>query len=157
MSVKSQFLKKLQARQLAASPFARKCQADIAEFRLRMTQLYEQIGEWLMGTGLQAEILTVSVRDLLVDSGTFEIPSIVLRYEDRVVKFMPIFLYSQGITGCVDVALCLGGKSTAQGRLFMRTGNQTNWTLSISGNPAASCAALSEETFFKIIGDLLPD
>ncbi|CEJ64550.1 MULTISPECIES: hypothetical protein [Citrobacter] len=43
MSVKSQFLKKLQARQSAPVSFASKTQADIAEFRLRITQLQEQM------------------------------------------------------------------------------------------------------------------
>lgn len=48
MTVKSQFLKKLRARQPAPVSFTSKTQADIAEFRLRMTQLQEQIGVWLV-------------------------------------------------------------------------------------------------------------
>ncbi len=47
MSVKSQFLKKLQARQPAPASSVSKTQADIAEFRLRMTQLQEQMDAWL--------------------------------------------------------------------------------------------------------------
>lgn len=101
MSVKSQFLKKLQARQSAPASFAGKTQADIAEFRLRMVQLQEQMDTWLVGTGLNVETFTVSVTDLLVEGGTFEIAALVLRIDDRTVKFMPTFLYGQGVTGCV--------------------------------------------------------
>lgn len=66
MSAKSQFLKILQSIQSAPVTSAGKSQADIAEFRLRMGQLQEQMGEWLMGTGLTPEMLTTSVTDLLV-------------------------------------------------------------------------------------------
>lgn len=103
MSVKSQFLKKLQARQPAPVPAISKSQADIAEFRQRMAQLQEQMDAWLTDTGLNVEPLTVSVPDLLVEGGAFEISGIVLRYDSRAVNFMPIFLYGQGVAGCVEV------------------------------------------------------
>ena len=83
MSVKSQFLKKLQARQSAPVSFASKTQADIAEFRLRITQLQEQMDTWLVDTGLSVETFTASVTDLLVEGGTFDISGIVLRVDDR--------------------------------------------------------------------------
>jgi beta-phosphoglucomutase-like phosphatase (HAD superfamily) len=51
MSAKSQFLKKLQSRQSAPVLSVSKTQADIAEFRLRMAQLQEQMDAWLVGTG----------------------------------------------------------------------------------------------------------
>ncbi|WP_423191377.1 hypothetical protein [Citrobacter koseri] len=41
------------------------------------------------------EKLIVSVTDLLVEGGAFDISGIVLCYDDRVVKFMPVFLYGQ--------------------------------------------------------------
>ena len=66
MSVKSQFLKKLQARQPSPVPAVSKSQADIAAFRMRMAQLQDQIDAWLTDTGLNAEPLTVYVPDLLV-------------------------------------------------------------------------------------------
>lgn len=71
MSVKAQFLKKLQARQSAPVSFASKTQADIAEFRLRITQLQEQMDTWLVDTGLSVETFTASVTDLLVEGGDF--------------------------------------------------------------------------------------
>lgn len=49
MSVKSRFLEKLQTRLYAPVSFASKTQADIAEFRLRITQLQEQMDAWLEG------------------------------------------------------------------------------------------------------------
>jgi hypothetical protein len=36
---------------------------------------------------------------------------------------MPIFLYGQGVAGCVEVTFCSGYKVISQGRLFMRVGN----------------------------------
>jgi hypothetical protein len=47
MSVKSQFLKKLQARQPSPVPAVSKSQADIAAFRMRMAQLQDQMDAWL--------------------------------------------------------------------------------------------------------------
>lgn len=46
MSVKSQFLEKLQTREPAPVSFTSKTQADIAAFRLRMVQLQEQMDAW---------------------------------------------------------------------------------------------------------------
>ena len=74
MSVKSQFLKKLQARQPVPVAFTSKTQADIAAFRQRMAQLQEQMDAWLTGTGLNVESFTASVTDLLVEGGAFDIP-----------------------------------------------------------------------------------
>jgi len=50
MSVKSRFLEKLQTRQSATASSVSKTQADIAEFRLRMGQLQEQMDTWLGGS-----------------------------------------------------------------------------------------------------------
>lgn len=95
MSVKSQFLEKLQTRQSAPASSVSKTQADIAEFRLRMAQLQEQMDEWLVGTGLNVETLNTPVTDLLVEGGRFDIATLVLRIDDRSVKFVPAFLYGQ--------------------------------------------------------------
>lgn len=67
MSVKSQFLEKLQARQSATVSSVSKTQADITEFRLRMAQLQEQMDAWLEGTGLNVETLNTPVTDLLIE------------------------------------------------------------------------------------------
>lgn len=96
MSVKSQFLEKLQTRQSAPASSVSKTQADIAEFRLRMAQLQEQMGAWLVGTGLNVDTANTSVMDLLVEGGRFDITALVLRIDDRSVKFVPPFLYGQG-------------------------------------------------------------
>ncbi|WP_341464685.1 hypothetical protein [Cedecea davisae] len=91
MSAKSQFLKILQSRQSAPVTSAGKSQADVAEFRLRMGQLQEQMGEWLMGTGLTPEMLTTSVTDLLVEGGAFDISGIWPASPD-----IPIYRFAQG-------------------------------------------------------------
>ena len=93
MSVKSQFLEKLQVRRSAPASSVSKTQADIAEFRLRITQLQEQMDAWLVDTGLNVETISTSVTDLLVEGGAFDIAGIVLRVDDRAVKFTPAFLY----------------------------------------------------------------
>ncbi len=156
MSVKSQFLKKLQARQSAPALPGGKSQADIAEFRLRMEQLQEQMGEWLVGTGLNVETLTASVTDLLVEGGAFDISGIVLRYENRTIKFMPVFLYGQGVTGCVEANFHNEGLVTPLGRLFMRSGTVNKWTFTPPGALSPSGQGFDESTFFGLILALLP-
>ncbi|MGE8039645.1 hypothetical protein [Enterobacter asburiae] len=156
MSVKSQFLKKLQARQPVPALPGSKSQVDIAEFRLRMDQLQTQMDEWLTGTGLNVETLTTSVPDLLVESGAFEISGIVLRYENRAVKFMPLFLYGQGVAGCVEVTFCSGEKIISQGRLFMRMGCVSDWTFTLPDTPYRSGQLFDEGIFFGLMLALLP-
>ncbi|HEF0010617.1 MULTISPECIES: hypothetical protein [Citrobacter] len=156
MSVKSQFLKKLQARQSAPVSFTSKTQADIAEFRLRITQLQEQMDAWLVDTGLNVESFTVSVTDLLVEGGAFEITGIVLCYDDRAVKFVPVFLYGQGVTGCVETTFHNGERVTSLGRLFMRSGTVSDWTFSPPGALSRPGQDFDESAFFGLILSLLP-
>lgn len=156
MSVKSQFLEKLQLRQSAPALSVSKSQADIAEFRLRMTQLQEQMDAWLVGTGLNVETLSTSGMDLLVDGGAFDIAAFVLRIDDRSVKFVPAFLYGQGVTGCVETAFYDGGLITPLGRLFMRSETVNNWTFSPPGALSRSGQSFDESTFFNLILALLP-
>ncbi|MGK3144615.1 hypothetical protein [Pantoea sp. C2G6] len=154
MSVKSQFLQKLQARQTSPARFTSKSQADIATFRLRMEQLHEQMDAWLAETGLSGERLSASVTDLLVESGAFDIPAILVRYENRAIKFMPIFLYGHGVTGCAEATLHADGAVTSLGRLFMRAGQISDWTfISLEGRPRQR---FDEERFFELIARLLP-
>jgi len=156
MSVKSQFLDKLQARQPAPASSVSKSQADIAEFCLRMTQLKEQMDAWLEGSGLSVEAYSTSVTDLLVENGTFEITALVLRIDDRSVKFAPAFLYGQGVTGCVEATFHNGGLVTPLGRLFMRSVTVKNWTFVPLGALSPSGQAFDESTFFGLILALLP-
>ncbi|WP_191939175.1 hypothetical protein IFU37_006065 [Pantoea agglomerans] len=156
MSVKSQFLEKLQAREPAPILSTSKTQAEIAAFRLRMVQLQEQMDAWLVGTGLNVETFTVAVTDLLVEDRTFEIAAINLRYDDRSVKFTPVFLYGQGVTGCVEVTLHAEGSVTSVGRLFMRAGTVNNWTFIPPGTLSPSGQGFDESTFFGLILALLP-
>lgn len=156
MSVKSQFLKKLQDRQPVPASPGSKSQADIAEFRLRVEQLQTQMDEWLTGTGLNVEPLTVSVLDLLVEGGAFEISGIVLHYDSRAVKFMPIFLYGQGVAGCVEVTFCSGDKVISQGRLFMRVGNVNGWFFTPPDTSSRSGQLFDEGIFYGLILALLP-
>lgn len=156
MSVKSQFLKKLRARPPSPVPAMSKSQADIAEFRLRMTQLQEQMDVWLVDTGLNVEMFTVPVTDLLVEGGFFDISAIVLRCEDRSITFTPVFLYGQGVTGCVETALHAGGVVTPQGRLFMRAGHVRDWTFSLPGGSSRPGEHFDEGTFFCLILAILP-
>ncbi|ELN2578847.1 hypothetical protein RY966_004635 [Enterobacter kobei] len=156
MSLKSQFLKQLQARQPAPVTSASRSQADIAEFHLRMTLLQEQMNAWLDGTGLNVERFSVSVRDLLAEVGAFDIDGIVLRVDDRAVKFTPVFLYGQSVTGCVDVILHAEGEITSVGRLFMRSGMVNNWTFIPPGVLSRPGQGFDESTFFGLILALLP-
>ncbi|UAN41041.1 hypothetical protein KGP24_00640 [Enterobacter sp. JBIWA008] len=156
MSVKSQFLEKLQAQQPAPVSSVSKTQADIAEFRLRMAQLQEQMDAWLVGTGLNVETLNTPVTDLLVEGGRFDIATLVLRIDDRSVKFVPAFLYGQGVTGCVEATFHNGGLVTSLGRLFMRSGTVNNWTFVPPDALSRSGPGFDESTFFGLILALLP-
>ncbi|HDR2678808.1 TPA: hypothetical protein QCJ48_001509 [Enterobacter mori] len=156
MSFKSQFLEKLQARQPAPVSSVSKTQADIAEFRLRMAQLQEQMDAWLVGTGLNVETLNTPVTDLLVEGGRFDIATLVLRIDDRSVKFVPAFLYGQGVTGCVEATFHDGRHTTSLGRLFMRSGMVNNWTFILPGVLSRPGQGFDERTFFGLILALLP-
>lgn len=156
MSVKSQFLEKLQTRQSAPASSFSKSQADIAEFRLRMTQLQEQMDAWLMDTGLNVETVSTSVMDLLVEGGSFDIAALVLCIDDQSVKFMPVFLYGQGVTGCVEVTLHAEGSVMSLGRLFMRAGHFSDWTFTPPGMLLRTVQPFDESTFFGLILALLP-
>lgn len=156
MSLKSQFIKKLQTRPSAPASSVSKSQTDIAEFRLRITQLQDQMDTWLAGTGLNVETRSVSVTDLLVKGGGFEIDGITLCYDDRSVKFMPVFLYGQGVAGCVEVTFHTGGHVTSLGRLFMRSGTASDWTFTLPGALSRSGKSFDESTFFGLILALLP-
>lgn len=156
MSVKSQFLEKLQIRQSAPASSVSKSQVDIAEFCQRMAQLQEQMDAWLVGTGLNVGTVSTSVTDLLVEGGTFEIDALVLRIDERSVKFMPVFLYGQGVTGCVEVTFHNGAHVTPLGRLFMRSGTVNNWIFVPPGALSPSGQGFDESTFFGLILTLLP-
>lgn len=156
MSVKSQFFKKLQARQPAPVSFTSKTQADIAEFRLRMEHIREQMSGWLAGTGLETGMFTVSVTDLLVEGGAFDISGIILRVDDRTVKFVPVFLYGQSVTGCVEATFHDGEHLTPLGRLFMRSGTVNDWTFAPPGALTRAENSFNENTFFGLILSLLP-
>lgn len=146
----------MQARQSVPVSSNSKTLADIAEFRLRITQLQEQMDAWLVDTGLSVGTFTATVTDLLVEGGAFDIPGIVLRVDDRAVKFVPVFLYGQGVTGCVEVTFHDGGHVTSLGRLFMRSGTVNKWTFNPPGALSPSGQGFDENTFFGQILALLP-
>lgn len=121
-----------------------------------MMQLQEQMDAWLEDTGLNVETFTVSVTDLLVEGRTFDIAALVLRIDDRSVKFTPVFLYGQGVTGCVEATFHDGGHVTSLGRLFMRSGTVNSWTFTPPGMLPRTGQSFDESTFFGLILALLP-
>lgn len=156
MSVKTQFLNKLQARQTAPALPVSRAQADIATFRQRMEQLQQQMNQWLADTGLGVETFVTSVPDLLVAGGGFDIIAIVLRYEQRAVAFTPVFLYGQGVAGCVEITLQTPERVTSLGRLFMRAGQVNAWTFTHPCDVSRPGTPFDEATFFAVISGLLP-
>ena len=156
MSVKTQFLNKLKNQQSPSRSFNNKSQTDIAEFRMRMQQLQDAMESWLMDTGIDPESSTVPLTDLLVESGTFTLPGIILRYQNRSIIFTPLYLYGQGVKGCVEVSLIMAGKTTALSRLFMQAGKTTGWTCTQPGSLSRPERAFDEEAFFGMIDGLLP-
>lgn len=155
MSAKERFLKKLQDKQPGRTVFENKGQADIAEFQQQMTQLQENIETWLTDTGIQTESISVSLVEFLIGGKAFNIPGIHLRYENRMVKFTPAFLYGQGVTGCVEVSLCAEGAPVPLCRLFMRSAERNHWTWRPAGWSTQPGETFSEEIFFNMIEGLL--
>lgn len=155
MSAKERFIKKLQNQQPRSGSFENKSHADIAEIRQRMSQLQGDMEDWLTGTGIQAESTTASLVELLAGGIAFTVPGITLRYENRRVKFTPVFLYGQGVTGCVEASLNADGRVTPLCRLFMRSSEGVNWTWRPSGLAVGSGGAFGEDVFFDVIGGLL--
>ncbi|QMM55222.1 hypothetical protein HVX06_22070 (plasmid) [Enterobacter sp. RHB15-C17] len=156
MSAKAQFLKKLQDQQSRRRDFDSKSEADIAGWRLRMGELQENMDAWLTDTGISIASHDVALSDLLVGRKTFNVPALSLHYDDREIKFTPVFLYGQGATGCVEVSLCVLGRVAPQFRLFMRCSESLDWTCSPVGVPGARRSAFSEDAFFEMITGLLP-
>lgn len=112
---------------------------------------------WLTDTGISAEAVSVLLVEFLIGGRAFNVPGIHLRYENRMMKFTPVFLYGQGVVGCVEVTLCAQGQITSMYRLFMRSSDDVSWTCSVSGNMAAPRVTFNEDAFFDMIGALLPD
>lgn len=157
MSAKARFLKKLQDQQPHPRSFDSKSEADIDEFGNRMERLQEAMEGWLAETGIQIESLPVTVLDLYAGGSSFSVPGLVLHYGNRQVKFTPVFLYGQGVTGGVEVSLCTEGHITTLYRLFMRSSDDTHWSYSVYGGMASPRGAFNEDAFFDMIGQLLPD
>ncbi len=155
MTAKARFFKKLQAQQPQSGSFPDKGQADIAAFRERLIQLQDEMERWLTDTGIQIETTSATLIELLIGGRQFSVPGILLRYHNRTVKFIPAFLYGQGVTGCVEVSLCVDNNLTALGRLFMRSGQDTDWRYSLTDAPGKR-SAFDEDAFFGIIEPLLP-
>lgn len=158
MSAKARFMKKLQEQQPCHNGFANKGEADIAEFCQRMDQLQAQMTEWLDQTNIRIESSPALLSECLIGGKTFNVPAISLFYEERKIKFTPVFLYAQGVTGGVDVTFCPEGRAIPLRRLFMRsTEDSKNWTCNPADRPAASRSPFNEDTFFETIDCLLPD
>lgn len=154
MSAKALFLKKLQEQQTSCRTFDSKSEADIAAFRLRMTALQDTMESWLTGTGIRAESCDILLSEMLLGGRSFRVPGIHLRFEDKTLRFTPLFLYGQGTTGCVEATLCHQRRVTPVCRLFMRSDAGDLWTYSRAATPN-SRFAFSEDAFFDILSCLL--
>jgi hypothetical protein len=156
MSAKERFLKKLQDSQPRSGSFDNKGQADIAEFRQRMSTLQENMEEWLTDTGIRVENTSVSLVECLIGGKSFSVPGIQLQYEDRKVKFTPVFLYGQGVIGCVEASLCTQGDLTVLCRLFMQSGENRQWTWRPANAFTGPGGMFGEDAFFELVERLLP-
>lgn len=157
MSAKARFLQKLQGQQPRTVAFDTKAEADIAAFRQRISTLQETMETWLAGTDVRTETTDTSLVDILTGGSAFSVPGIVLHYQQRSIRFTPIFLYGQGVTGCVEVCLCTGSDVRVLYRLFMRSGMLDDWTWCQAGTLNAKRVRFDEEGFFAMIASLLPE
>lgn len=155
MSAKERFLKKLQDSKPRSGAYENKAQADIAEFCQKMSQLHETMEGWLDGTGIRTESTSVSLVEFLIGGMAFSVPGIHLHYQNKKVKFTPVFLYGQGVTGCVETSLCADANVMPLCRLFMRAGENTDWTWRPAGMSTAPGGVFGEDVFFEMIEGLL--
>ncbi|QMR43055.1 hypothetical protein [Klebsiella aerogenes] len=156
MSAKARFLQKLQDAQPSANNYATKGLADMAEFRQRLGELRENIETWLAGTGIRIADVQCTLTEILISSAAFPITCFALHYENRIVKFTPVFLYGQGVTGCVEVTLVGGGKSSVLCRLFMRSAERSDWSYAFINKSAGQRSSFGEDAFFAVLDALLP-
>ncbi|HEY2452112.1 MAG TPA: hypothetical protein VGI71_05760 [Scandinavium sp.] len=157
MSAKARFLQKLQDAQPQVSSYATKGLADMAEFRQRLGELRENIETWLAGTGVHIVDGQCTMTEMLISNAAFRISCFALEYENRAVKFTPLFLCGQGVTGCVEVMLVVGGQSSVLCRLFMRSAESAEWTYTSASTLAGRRAAFVEDAFFAVIAPLVPE
>lgn len=157
MSAKTQFLKKLQDQHARSTTFDTKAEADIAAFRQRINQLHESMDGWLAGTEIRTEATAISLIESLIGGSAFSVPGITLHYAQRSIRFTPIFLYGQGVTGCIEIYLAVDGAIRPLYRLFMRSGEQDNWTWCPAGTIGRNPVRFDEEAFFTMIAPLLPE
>ncbi|MHA4830501.1 hypothetical protein D3C81_151090 [compost metagenome] len=157
MSAKARFLQKLQDQQPRTVAFDTKAEADIAAFRQRISLLHESMDEWLAGTEIRTEATATSLIEFLIGGSAFSVPGINLHYAQRSIRFTPIFLYGQGVTGCIEVCLTADGKISPLYRLFMRSGGRDDWTWSPVRTLNAKQVRFDEEAFFTLIVSLLPE
>lgn len=113
MSAKTDFFKKLQAQQASTRETNSKGEADIEAFRRGLGALQENVVAWLSGTGIQVSEESCALTEMLISNAAFTVPCFTLHYEHRTVKFTPLFLYGQGVTGCVEVTLAAGGRAAS--------------------------------------------
>ncbi|WP_330985955.1 MULTISPECIES: hypothetical protein [Enterobacterales] len=157
MSAKAQFLKKLQAQRPRSAAFDTKAEADIAAFRQRISLLQESVETWLVGTEIRTEATAISLIEFLIGGSAFSVPGIALHYAQRSIQFSPVFLYGQGVTGCIEVCLTADGNIRPLFRLFMRSGDRDDWTWCPAGTQNGNPARFDEEAFFTMIAPLLPE
>jgi len=157
MSAKAQFLQKLQDQQPRTVDFNTKAEADIEAFRQRISLLQASMETWLTGTDVRTETTNTSLVEFLIGGRAFSVPGIILHYQQRSIRFTPIFLYGQDVTGCIEVCLCTTGNIQPLYRLFMRRGGGDEWTWSSAGTLNAKQVRFDEEAFFTMIAPLLPE
>lgn len=156
MTAKARFLKKLLDQLPRSATFNTRAEADIAAFRQRISQLQETMEIWLAGTEIRTETTNTSLVELLVSSSAFSVPGITLHYPQRSIRFTPIFLYGQGVTGCIEASLCTAGGIRPLYRLFMRSETENDWTWRPAGTLSGKPARFDEDAFFTLIASLLP-
>ncbi len=170
MSAKARFLRKLQDQHPRSEAFDTKAEADIAAFRLRISQLQASMDTWLAGTEIRTEATATVLVEFLIGGSAFSVPGITLHYGKRSIRFTPIFLYGPGVTGCIEACLhapgvtgcieaCLHAPDAIRPlyRLFMRSGRQNDWTWCPAGVQGGDPAWFDEEAFFTMIAPLLPE
>lgn len=155
MSAKTRFLQKLQTTQLCSNSSANTGQADLATFQQRLTMLRESVEGWLTGTGIRITDSSCMLTEMLISHSSLSMPCFSLHFQNRTIVFTPLFLYGQGVTGCVEVTLVANGQTSSLARLFMRSTESREWTYKVMNQCGGRRTVFDEDAFFGVVESLL--
>ncbi|QJT82294.1 hypothetical protein [Kosakonia sp. MUSA4] len=161
MSAKDDFFKKVKENRNSGEEHAERVRQDITLFRSRLSELAEQITQWLQGSGIEITRTETLLNDDSVKQfpgngtdGTYKTPQVNLKNGEKVAELKAECLYGAGL-GCVSLIITnpYRAPSKTTFKLYMNIKNQPEegWMIKIEHMPIHHAKLLTEEIFFGAI------